>query len=1128
MNYILAYVPRVSGLTTATSVVNASLDKTQVQTSIQYFDGLDRPIQTIQVKGSPNGRDIVQPYIYDSQGRDSVKYLPYAVSGSTSSDGGYKTDALTAGAGVAYFYNPTGSGTSGTQQSNGIVINPNPYSQTVFEQSALNRVTEQGAPGTPWQPVPNSTAGHTVKMSYTLNNDTSFTSDSVKGRKAAWYNANINADGSRTLVANGYYPANTLTVTVTKDENWTSGRAGTTEEYKDTEGHILLKRQYNYTTSLQVLSTYYVYDDMDKLAFVLTPMAAGDAGTTISQTTLNNLCYQYRYDERGRQTQKKLPGKGWEYTVYNYIDEPVASQDSLQRTANNWIITKYDGVGRPIQTGIWNTAISRSSLQATLTGITTNLWEAPVATGNGYTNAAWPATSVTATLTLNYYDSYANIPNLPATYSAPAGASVQTRGLPTARKTAVLNTPTDQLWSVLYYDDLGRTMKTYAQHYLGGTANTSNYDAITTTYNFTNQLASTTRQNFTTGSTTTPMLTATNTYMYDHMGRKQKTWEQLTYGNNLPTGNTLISQADYNELGQVQNKHLHSTDSTSFQQNIAYTYNERGWLLTSSAPLFAMQLYYNTGSRKAYNGNILYQYWGTPGSLTKNYSYVYDKLNRFLYNTSVTGNNETGVSYDLNGNITALHRSGYANDNLTYTYMNSGLSNQIASIADVAGTNSGLANGTTTFGNYDGNGNMLSVSNAGNAAKNKTFSYNLLNLPQTVTANTSATTTTTLTYTYDAAGNKLRRKSTGLSNTTDYISGIQYDGQTTPAFNFIQTEEGEAVYLPSTGGFEYEYYLGDNLGNTRVTFGTKSGTANIYQTDDYYPFGMEVNSYTLLPKNEYLYNKKELQEELGQYDYGARFYDPVIGRWNVIDPDIENGQETATPYGYVWDDPIKYTDPDGRAPDITIEGENNSSVTIQTSLVNTTVHVGIDLHGNHTINGERALQTGLDLVSLVDPTGLSSLASGGISLKNGEYLDALTSFAGALPLVGKLADGIKVEKDVAAIEKLAADGEKVAADGEKVATKVEGPYKRPSNATTAEQRASVQGKPCAKCGATDGKRIAGHKKALVEEHYETGTIDKKRMRDVNSVQPECETCSTREGAEKSRYSKKQKKAHGFD
>ncbi len=905
-NYIQTQTPRISGITNDSLLAANNSNNTKVQTAIQYVDGLGRPIETVQKQASPLGYDMIAPQAYDQYGREITKYLPYTPQTGTA--GAFRPNAITSDQGTFYATPPTGSGVTAV---------PYPFSQINFDNSPLNRPVEQGAPGAPWQLSTSGVtgSGHTVKLVYTLNNGTSFATDSINGRQAAMYYAVINSDNSRTLVANGYYAANTLTVTISKDENWVSGRAGTVEEYKDIDGQVVLKRQYNWTgTQVQLLSTYYVYDDLGHLAFVLPPASGADAAAAISAATLNNLCYQYQYDNLGRAIAKKIPGKGWEYVVYNNMDLPVATQDANQAVNNQWIFTKYDALNRPIWTGIWNnggTAISQASLQTILTGISTNLFEATSTTGNGYTNVAWPTSSVTATLTLNYYDGY-TAPNIPASYLVSSGVSKLTRGQPTAKVTAVLNATANQLWDVIYYDDLGRATKSYAQHYLGGTINTGNYDLTTTTYNFPNQPTTITRAHWNTTSTSYPLVTIANTYLYDQIGRKIKTWEQITNGNSAPTTKTLISKIDYNEIGQVLNKHLHSTDSVNFYQNIAYTYNERGWLLTSSAPLFAMQLYYNTGTNKSYNGNIMYQYWGTSSSLTKYYQYSYDKLDRLLSGVASTSNNET-IAYDQSGNITSLNRytANSLTDQLAYSYTNgANPTNQLQGITDNSGSNTGLASGATYY-TYDANGNELTQTNAANNRNNKTFTYNLLNLPQTVVANTGPATTTTLSYTYDAAGNKLRRTSSGTNNTTDYIAGIQYDGATTPALSFIQTEEGKAV--PTATGYDYVYYLGDNLGNTRVTFGTKTGAAVLYQQDDYYPFGLEINTLTNSPKNEYLYNKKELQEELQQYDYGARFYDPVIGRFENIDPQGEkfSGQSG---YSYAANNPVKFIDVNGEGP----------------------------------------------------------------------------------------------------------------------------------------------------------------------------------------------------------------------
>ena len=62
----------------------------------------------------------------------------------------------------------------------------------------------------------------------------------------------------------------------------------------------------------------------------------------------------------------------------------------------------------------------------------------------------------------------------------------------------------------------------------------------------------------------------------------------------------------------------------------------------------------------------------------------------------------------------------------------------------------------------------------------------------------------------------------------------------------------------------------------------------LLETNDYYPFGLLVNNssaYGLTPQ-QYKYNGKELQTDLGfnVLDYGARHYDPVVGRWLQVDP----------------------------------------------------------------------------------------------------------------------------------------------------------------------------------------------------------------------------------------------------
>ena len=51
------------------------------------------------------------------------------------------------------------------------------------------------------------------------------------------------------------------------------------------------------------------------------------------------------------------------------------------------------------------------------------------------------------------------------------------------------------------------------------------------------------------------------------------------------------------------------------------------------------------------------------------------------------------------------------------------------------------------------------------------------------------------------------------------------------------------------------------------------------------------------------------------------------------------------------------------------------------------------------------------------------------------------------------------------------------------------------------------------------RQVADHKTPLVVEHFETGSIDLRDMRSLNAIQPQCPTCSARQGADMSRYSR---------
>ena len=110
------------------------------------------------------------------------------------------------------------------------------------------------------------------------------------------------------------------------------------------------------------------------------------------------------------------------------------------------------------------------------------------------------------------------------------------------------------------------------------------------------------------------------------------------------------------------------------------------------------------------------------------------------------------------------------------------------------------------------------------------------------------------------------------------------------------------------------------------------GQMVVTQSTDYYPFGLEHNS-GISGDNRYLYNGKEMQEEfsLGWLDYGARFYDPQIGRWHAVDP-LAEYFHSLSHFNYCFNNPMNIIDPDGRSGKAVID-EKNKTITVDVHMV---------------------------------------------------------------------------------------------------------------------------------------------------------------------------------------------------
>lgn len=329
------------------------------------------------------------------------------------------------------------------------------------------------------------------------------------------------------------------------------------------------------------------------------------------------------------------------------------------------------------------------------------------------------------------------------------------------------------LYKSVYYDYHGNVIQSHEQNAMGG------YDHYYYRLSFTGKPIAIRHEH----SSSDAKNVYVYSYTYDNMERLLSVSLAKDGGNPA-----TLARNTYDEFGHLQNCCL----GQSMEGIMQFRYNIRGWTKQIISPHFSQELYYecNFGnSEPCYNGNISAIEWKSKDTsiastiVSQAYEFFYDGINRLEsadYSSSVVPSAETAVgltllnerdysctySYDLNGNISSLHRKGVCDvvtaedktmwtfgdiDKLMFTYNGNQLKKVVDQVEELTYA------GAMDFKDhsdiaveyaYDSNGNMTRDKNR----RIHSITYNILNLPSEMMFNDGHI----VRYTYDAAGTKLK------------------------------------------------------------------------------------------------------------------------------------------------------------------------------------------------------------------------------------------------------------------------------------------------------------------------------------------------------------------------------------
>ena len=913
-NYI-----RVTEARTASTAAPLPVGDMHIVT-VDYFDGLGRPVQKVLADRSPDAYDIATATYYDARGSVDKEYLPVAME---TASGDYSFTNVPTRAQL--FYNDA-----------------RPYTQTIYDDVPEIRAKDTFAPGSDW-----------YDKNHGVNNKYEFSMGNNSENGCRMYVV----DDQGRLVNKGLYDEGALRVLRTTDENGNLSLTFTDRE----ERTVLIRRK---GSNGEYADTHFVYDNCGKLRYMISPKAAHELvfSGLCDQSVINSLCYSYKYDNRGRLIEKKLPGTDPVYYVYDKLNRVIFTQDGVDRDSihRQWHVIKYDSKMRIAVEGVAKiTGATRQSLQDQYgSGMLIETAE-PEKGYDGslfYSNTAGP-TGFTAHKAY-FYDDYSHwCGTLPSDAAYPSASnSIAATGMLTG--TAVKDFGVGGIIiTATKYDAKGNVVMLAEKDFY------SDYTSTTFFWNDFrgNPLEKKRVINFC--SEGIPYETHTEQWQYTYDNGERLTMVKHKYKDNPWQ---ILTEIRYDPIGRPV-KNSYGTDLSALDYRLNKTaYNIRGWVVSQQAPHFTQNIYYNTAtnsSKPQYNGNVSAMNIamnfpgqnGIPVQRSYNAIYNYDNYDRFT--ESIVFSNDQDLSnrmqenlyYDINGNVTGVVRgsSDQGIQDMVIDYEG----NRITNISDYSwGENVDdvpkIPEGdyAEPYG-YDGNGNVTHDDSRGIVS----VLYNPINLPQRI----DFADGNRIWYSHRADGVKtLRRNETRRVTTTIKVNSkgdtirterVAYDKQTRQFYGDLVKEDGKSKRIYNEAGYlefgaagtapVYYFHVKDYLGSTRAVIDMNG---NQVQGTDYYTGGMPIAPYgSPMGSEERLHTGKEFNafSGLAWYDNAARGYDPITHRFLQQDPLAEKYPHLS-PYASCTNNPLKYSDLDGKDAIVSIDG-NNITITANIILTGT-------------------------------------------------------------------------------------------------------------------------------------------------------------------------------------------------